>query len=70
MFLGWRQHCPFVQPLKDVGAVIVLLFFERKNLHNVVAAIKYILFIIIWDSVQLNHPYGTFSKFPEQANEK
>ena len=24
----------------------------------------------IWDSVQLNHPYGTFSKFPEQAKEK
>ena len=26
--------------------------------------------IYIWDSVQLNHPYGTFSKFPEQAKEK
>ena len=25
---------------------------------------------IIWDSVQLNHPFGTFSKFPEQAKEK
>ena len=24
----------------------------------------------IWDSVQLNQPYGTFSKFPEQAIEK
>ena len=24
----------------------------------------------IWDSVLLNHPYGTFSKFPEQAKEK
>ena len=23
-----------------------------------------------WDSVQLNHPYGTSSKFPEQAKEK
>ena len=22
-------------------------------------------YIYIWDSVQLNHPYGTFSKFPE-----
>ena len=28
------------------------------------------IYIIIWDSVQLNHPYGTFSKFPEQAKEK
>ena len=26
--------------------------------------------IDIWDSVQLNHPYGTFSKFPEQAKER
>ena len=24
----------------------------------------------VWDSVQLNHPYGTFSNFPEQAKEK
>ena len=31
--------------------------------------IEYI-YIIIWDSVQLNHPYGTFSKFSEQAKEK
>ena len=31
----------------------------------------YILIILsIWDSIQLNHPYGTFSKFPEQAKEK
>ena len=29
----------------------------------------YILFCI-WDSVQLNHPYDTFSKFPEQAKER
>ena len=28
------------------------------------------IYIYIWDSVQLNHPYGTFSKFPEQAKEK
>ena len=27
------------------------------------------IYIYIWDSVQLNHPYGTFSKFPEQAKE-
>ena len=26
--------------------------------------------VYIWNSVQLNHPYGTFSKFPEQAKEK
>ena len=26
--------------------------------------------IYVWDSVQQYHPYGTFSKFPEQAKEK
>ena len=40
-------------------------FFSHEAIHSM-----HLEGIYIWDSVQLNHPYGTFSKFPEQAKEK
>ena len=50
---------------------------EREKVMHTVGILSvsvprsaYYIYIYIWDSVQLNHPYGTFSKFPGQAKEK
>ena len=51
----------------------IALIAEHPSLSlqsGVVACCNSLKAINIWDSVQLNHPYGTFSKFPEQAKEK
>ena len=55
----------------DVCVCIVCVFmYACMHVHVRMYIIMIIIIIIIWDSVQLNHPYGTFSKFPEQAKEK
>ena len=53
------------------------MYVHAKSVESVAALMTLVVTIslvgttiIIWDSDQLNHPYGTFSKFPEQVKEK
>ena len=53
---------------------LLILFQSRTSKRKVTLALKCCSManykFSMWDSVQLNHPYGTSSKFPEQAKEK
>ena len=49
------------------SVVFVLQLRVKMQLHD--TNYKTIILIIIWDSVQQNHPCGTLSSFPEQSKE-
>ena len=55
---------PPVLKIPKEGTIKVYFMLNNNTQHTVITI------FCNGDSVQLNHPYGTFSKFPEQAKEK